>query len=65
MNENKRKYQDYLEANEELEYEIKEIHKTNNNLKQSILKQISDNDNIQSEVRIQSTQRVCYYLLLK
>lgn len=52
MNENKRKYQDYLEANEELEYEIKETIKTNNSLKQSILKQISDNDNIQSEVRI-------------
>lgn len=64
MNENKQKYQDYLEANEELEYEIKEMHKTNNNLKQSILKRISDNDNIQSEVRIQSTQCVCYYLLL-
>lgn len=50
MNENKQKYQDYLENNEDLELEIKEVHNTNNNLKQSILKQISENENLQSEV---------------
>lgn len=51
MNENKRKYQEYLEANEELECETAEAHKVNNELKLSVVSQISENDNVQSEVR--------------
>lgn len=52
MNENKQKYQDYLEANEELEQEINEGHKAVNELKLLILKKQAENDHLQSEVRI-------------
>lgn len=52
MNENKQKYQDYLETNEGLEYEINEGHKAINELKSLILKKQAENDNLQSEVRI-------------
>lgn len=51
MNENKRKYEDYLEQNEKYECEMNETININNDLKLSVLKQISDNDNLQSEVR--------------
>lgn len=52
MNENKQKYQDYLEANEEVQYEIDEGHKVINELKLLILKKQAENENLQSEVRI-------------
>lgn len=52
MNENKQKYQDYLEMNEELEHEINEGHKTVNELKLLILKKQAENDHLQSEVSI-------------
>jgi len=53
MNENKQKYQDYLEANEELEREMDEAHKINNDLNLSIINHLSNNDNMQSEVSIE------------
>lgn len=52
MNESKQIYQDHLEANEELELEIEETHKLNNELKLSNLNKISENENLQSEVKI-------------
>lgn len=52
MSEDKQKYQDHLEANEELELEIDESHKTNNELKLTILNKITENENLQSEVII-------------
>jgi len=54
MNENKRKYQDYLEDNEELELDMNKAHKVNNDLNLSILNQLSDNYNIQSEVNFEN-----------
>lgn len=57
MNENKRKYEDYLEANEELEIDIDEAIKVKNELKLSVVNQLAENDKLQSEVRntIQNT----------
>lgn len=52
MNENKRKYEDYLEANEELDIDIDEATKIKNELKLSAVNQLAENDNLQSEVRI-------------
>lgn len=52
MNENKQKYQDLLEANEELELEIEETQKVNNELKLSNINKITENENLQSEVKI-------------
>lgn len=51
MTENKRKYQDYLDANEELEYETNETFKTNNELNLAVLNQMSNKEHLQSEVR--------------
>lgn len=52
MNENKHKYQEYLEKNEELEYKTEEINKINNELKLSTINKISEIENLQSEVTI-------------
>jgi len=52
MIQNKDKFHDYLEANKELEHEEEETQKINNDLNISILKQLSDNDHLQSEVKI-------------
>lgn len=63
MTENKRKYQDYLDTNEELEYETNEAFKTNNDLSLAVLNQMSQKENLQSEVRTKyknQTVLVCY-----
>jgi len=52
MNENKQKYQEYLEKNEELEYKMDEVNKVNNELKLSTLNKLSETENLQSEVKI-------------
>jgi len=52
MNENKQKYQEYLEKNEELEYKIEEVNKVNNELKLSTLNKLSETEDLQSEVKI-------------
>jgi len=52
MNENKHKYQEYLEKNEELEYKMEEINKANNELKLSTLNKLSETEDLQSEVKI-------------
>lgn len=52
MNENKQKYQEYLEKNEELEYKMEEINKVNNELKLSTLNKLSETEDLQSEVTI-------------
>lgn len=51
MIENKRKHRDFLEVNEDLEYEIDETKKFVNELKISNLNQQSETECIQSEVR--------------
>lgn len=51
MIENKRKYQKFLEANEDLEYEINEMNKFINEMKISNLNQLSETENMQSEVK--------------
>ncbi|VVC43706.1 Hypothetical protein CINCED_3A017141 [Cinara cedri] len=50
MIETKRKYRDFLDANEDLEYEIYETKKFVNELKISNLNQVSETENMQSEV---------------
>ncbi|VVC44037.1 Hypothetical protein CINCED_3A009069 [Cinara cedri] len=50
MTEIKLKYQNYLDANEELEYEIGKVQKINNDLKLSNFNQLAKNDIIQSQV---------------
>lgn len=50
MTKNKQKYQDYLDANEELEYETNETFKTNNDLNLMVLNQMSNKEHLQSEV---------------
>lgn len=52
MNENKQKYHEYLEKNEELEYKMEEINKVNNELKLSTLNKLSETEDLQSEVKI-------------
>jgi len=52
MNENKQKYQEYLEKNEELEYKMEEVNKANNELKLLTLNKLSETENLQSEVKI-------------
>jgi len=54
MNENKQKYHEYLEKNEELEYKMEEVNKVNNELKLSTLNKLSETENLQSEVKIQN-----------
>lgn len=51
IKENKCKYQNYLDDNEELEIEIDKAQKINNNLKLSNLNQLSEHENLQSQVR--------------
>lgn len=50
MNENRQKYQDYSEDNEEIEIEMEEVQRFNNNLNISVLNQLTEVDHIQSEV---------------
>lgn len=64
MNENRQKYQDYLEANEELEREMDEVHKINDDLNLSIVNHLSKNDNMQSEVSIEK-HRQCIAFVIK
>lgn len=52
MNENKQKYHEYLEKNEELEYKMEEVNKANNELKLSTLNKLSETEDLQSEVKI-------------
>lgn len=52
MNENKQKYHEYLEKNEELEYKTEEVNKVNNDLKLSTLNKLSETEDLQSEVKI-------------
>lgn len=52
MNENKQKYQEYLEKNEELECKMEEVNKVNNELNLSIINKLSETENLQSEVKI-------------
>lgn len=50
MKENKLKYENYLYANKELEFEIEKIQESNNDLKLSNSNQLSENENLQSQV---------------
>jgi len=52
MNENKQKYQEYLEKNEELEYKMEEVNNANNELKLSTINKLSETKDLESEVKI-------------
>lgn len=61
VNKNKQTYQDLLESNEEIEYELREVQQLNNNLKVSIFNQKTEIDHMKSEVtQLRNSGCFCY-----